>query len=740
MFVREPGVIVYITSETLPPPLPPTQFGIGMYLSAKYGPYKPTFSTIRTITTNYTGLNSSIDNDIAYIIGSSSIYGLCLPGLALRKAVGIFAIDTTNNSGLQTFLSSAISNSVVTSNILKKALLFPTWLKGLPKHIGFITSAVVPSNFSLSGLPNYIGYITVGGDYYMYFHNYDNTIDATDINALSLLGSGSSYYSATLQLNEFEGLYDRTRCVVHLDTTTNDMIIWFRNANGDNYVLYLDYDSFAGGYYAYIYGDNSLPSLVRVRLWNPANTTTPVFDLTISNWTYTIDMNSVDILYVLPANENVSISLTSSGGNMQLGVTQGTTTITYDFHYSPLENGYYGFIRDKRIEMFVKGDIYSKIISGGANVISAYFETPERITTNFDFTDIRHTCGLYYNSLSSGLSQDFIATWTSSGNTVSYSSTPNTFNSRGDAVVLKQGPDIKYYGTYPLLYRDSDLLTAYTHWMEYHNYLIYYEDDTVPFWQTPTNVDYVIDYSGKLGYPFTRFIREKHTKLMYKIFGTPDLSIMSISKRATFTDFYWNTLIGDLIGYHAFRMQGNSVSGVSGTAIYLKGIIDYQYRPVYSINSPLGLSVSDHEFNLTVREQLLDSRVNSLVRDRLLNVYYLNNNLTEEVQADNSPLGEEQNARLAIRLAKILALFVERYIGEPNNQLTRGRVTSETTAFINGFLSTISNGVIDFKVICDDTNNTPADIANNKMNIRVEVRFAKTIKYVVVFERAILST
>jgi hypothetical protein len=42
-------------------------------------------------------------------------------------------------------------------------------------------------------------------------------------------------------------------------------------------------------------------------------------------------------------------------------------------------------------------------------------------------------------------------------------------------------------------------------------------------------------------------------------------------------------------------------------------------------------------------------------------------------------------------------------------------------------------------VICDESNNTPADIANNRLNIKVEARFGKSIKYIVIFERVLAS-
>ena len=39
MSIREPGVIVYITGQQLPPPNPPTRLGYAGYVFARNGPF-----------------------------------------------------------------------------------------------------------------------------------------------------------------------------------------------------------------------------------------------------------------------------------------------------------------------------------------------------------------------------------------------------------------------------------------------------------------------------------------------------------------------------------------------------------------------------------------------------------------------------------------------------------------------------------------------------------------------------
>lgn len=758
MPVREPGVIVYITGEQLPPPLPSTQFGYGTYVPARNGPYKPTFFTIRDVTEVYSDINPVLNSDFAFLLGNTSMFGMLLPALHIKKAVGFVCFKDVNDASTSDFISE-IQNSPTDNQIKSEAsyvFYFPSWLNGIPKNIGILRNLTVtfpvqsgykfsPADFFESAV------LSIGSSDARFFVVDDRYLNPnfTHTNLYNIL-SAYNNSSLTQHYNPNTGfgvetIRDKlTNFVVYRQN--NSFLIWFRtdDSNGGNYVLFLrNVDSDTSGsnnnyiYDVFLYSDQPLSNELTLTLSLRTERNNVVYSDTVSFLINQSANNSVlkqisnskfDILYITPSIASSSLDINMSYNPVsgyELSVTKGTLTINYNISYSPLDSGYYGFIKNKDIEMFVNGDIYTTLNTPSNNPRLMFFgegssgDGVKGIFSNFHFNDIRHINAMPIHLVDASIP----------------SSPSYTYAGRVTT------PSRVYKYVKGLIYdTDSELIEVYQHYKSYHQNLIYYEDDTVPFWDTPTNVDLLSDYSGKLNYSYTLFIRSAHSKLMFKICGTPDLIGIRLSARKDFVKNYWKLVIGDRVNYSYYRIQGNSIAGVSGAALYMKAITDYQYRAIFGINAPLSMSESDHEFPLTAREEFLDENVNSIVKDRVLSLFYINNNLTEEAMRDDSPLGEEQNARFAIRLAKVLALFVERYIGEPNNELTRNKIVSEMTNFINAFSSTNPSNMIDFRVICDESNNPPAVVANNELHIRVEVKFAKSIKYIVVFERVLMST
>jgi hypothetical protein len=277
----------------------------------------------------------------------------------------------------------------------------------------------------------------------------------------------------------------------------------------------------------------------------------------------------------------------------------------------------------------------------------------------------------------------------------------------------------------------------YNAWITaWNNSVLYNESDVRPIKESPIQADLISDYGGTISYGFTKFIRG-HDKFMFKVLGSGDLTHVRVRDMENYVKYYWGLFERE--GFHYIRLQGCSTTGVTGSALYIKACFDYRYNAIFGINATLSLSDADFEFTRLKREELLEKNVNCIVKDRTLFLWYFNNNLTEEPRRDDSPLGEECNARVAIRLTKLLGAYVERYIGQPNNITTRARITSDLTNFINNFMTNNPSNMQAFRVICDESNNTPADIANNRLNIKVEARFGKSIKYIVIFERVLAS-
>ena len=89
--------------------------------------------------------------------------------------------------------------------------------------------------------------------------------------------------------------------------------------------------------------------------------------------------------------------------------------------------------------------------------------------------------------------------------------------------------------------------------------------------------------------------------------------------------------------------------------------------------------------------------------------------------------------RLNVRLLLVviepaIAYALEDFIFELNTASTRAIVT----AMISSYMENIKarNGVYDYLVVCDDTNNTAEDIDNYKMNVDLFIKPVKSVEYI----------
>lgn len=64
--------------------------------------------------------------------------------------------------------------------------------------------------------------------------------------------------------------------------------------------------------------------------------------------------------------------------------------------------------------------------------------------------------------------------------------------------------------------------------------------------------------------------------------------------------------------------------------------------------------------------------------------------------------------------------MLEQHLFEPNDEMTRTHISNQ----MNSYLDTLRDrsGINDYKVICDDTNNTPTDIDDRIMNVDVFIQ------------------
>ncbi len=104
------------------------------------------------------------------------------------------------------------------------------------------------------------------------------------------------------------------------------------------------------------------------------------------------------------------------------------------------------------------------------------------------------------------------------------------------------------------------------------------------------------------------------------------------------------------------------------------------------------------------------------------------------LQAKASALNRVNVRRLLIALEKALAISLRPFVFEPNNELTRFRVTAMVTEYMDRLSSMgafqTELGDEGFAVICDETNNTSAVIDANQLHVDVFLKPTKAAEFI----------
>jgi len=731
MPIREPGVIVYITGQQLPPPNPPTRVGYAGYVFASNGPFKTRAVLNSVFPSPFEGIVSGyVYNDISFLRTVAPLYGQLLPNLGHKACSALISYEDNSSTNI-------ISNLILQPNSSKLKAEFvpmfalPLWLNGAPKRISYYrgTGTINPPNNGIE-LHNSTIQITINGLTRTYIPEILSQNPNVTIN--SIMEAHAAIHGNVPRPDPNTGSFS--------------FIIWFHDNNDwpvQNNYLYIKYAP-PNNFQIYAYFDYNttnpinnisidlVPSagnpMININSINHVITFTSSGDTAINNTSgSTVRFSAV---YFSSVNSRIDTSINDASAGSpnpyRLSVTVGDDATNYELSYSPLDTGYYGFIYDNRIEMITTNNIYDHV-------------TGSTSSSDADIIKVAHTgimaTGYFTDIPFFAPQHDFRWHYTRFG-TLSGIGTLTQLPDEANAVNTSplQNNDYIYLRKYITRIKAAEL---YETWIKaWNDSVLYNESDVRPIKESPIQADLLTDYGGTISYGLTNFIRG-HDKFMFKVLGSGDLTRVRVRDMENYVKYYWGLF--NFGGFHYIRHQGCSTTGVTSSALYIKACFDYRYNAIFGINATLSLSDADFEFPRTRREELLEKNINCIVKDRTLFLWYFNNNLTEEARRDDSPLGEECNARVAIRLTKLLGVYVERYIGQPNNITTRARITSDLTNFINSFLTNNPSNMQAFRVICDESNNTPADIANNRLNIKVEARFGKSIKYIVIFERVLAS-
>jgi phage tail sheath protein FI len=93
----------------------------------------------------------------------------------------------------------------------------------------------------------------------------------------------------------------------------------------------------------------------------------------------------------------------------------------------------------------------------------------------------------------------------------------------------------------------------------------------------------------------------------------------------------------------------------------------------------------------------------------------------------SSAMNRVNVARLIIHIRNSLMSFLEDFIYEFNSDLTRTLITSGASAFLTNIQA--NQGLYDFRVICDATNNTPQIIDTNQLVLDCYLKPVKVAEF-----------
>jgi hypothetical protein len=89
------------------------------------------------------------------------------------------------------------------------------------------------------------------------------------------------------------------------------------------------------------------------------------------------------------------------------------------------------------------------------------------------------------------------------------------------------------------------------------------------------------------------------------------------------------------------------------------------------------------------------------------------------------------NVRLLfLHLEKQTVQTLRPFVFEPNTDLTRQRVVASLTPLFEN--ARINEGLIDYKIICDERNNTPQSIDNNELRVAIYIQPVRTAEFILV--------
>jgi hypothetical protein len=147
------------------------------------------------------------------------------------------------------------------------------------------------------------------------------------------------------------------------------------------------------------------------------------------------------------------------------------------------------------------------------------------------------------------------------------------------------------------------------------------------------------------------------------------------------------------------------------------------------LNRGIMTNISDIAFNPIVKEadQVYTKSIN-YAKFNTLDGFSLEGQKT--TQARPSAFDRVNVRRLFLRLERVTYQLARYFVYEPNNLFTRRRLVSTLEPLFQSVKA--QGGLFDYKIICDETNNTPEVIDANELKITILLKPVRTAEFILV--------
>lgn len=180
---------------------------------------------------------------------------------------------------------------------------------------------------------------------------------------------------------------------------------------------------------------------------------------------------------------------------------------------------------------------------------------------------------------------------------------------------------------------------------------------------------------------------------------------------------------------------GNFAFEVNGSGLALRALIQNYSGGSTEFCAQMGVNYGKLEGDHLIlpkkadRDELIDKyRIATVKGDGSTYPYHINDNTT--TQSYKSSYSEEQNVRMSVALSHGLDRIFYTFLGLKNDFFTRDKLKQQFSDFIE--TRCIRNQIFSldgYLVVCDSTNNTEEEIAQNILTAEVYVKYPKAIKY-----------